>query len=135
MVRWPSGRGSISPRSPLRRGNVKNQKDPPEPSGGSLYARYFAQGLFDVVVVIGHILRGDAQLLCADCADEVADRLHNRVERIGMYEALCKRRGFILKGGEYDYDRGAKALIDDFRKGRIGKVCLEDAAEYRDLSF
>ena len=56
-------------------------------------------------------------------------------EKLGMYEALCKRRGFILKGGEYDYDRGAKALIDDFRKGRIGKVCLEDAAEYRDLPF
>ena len=38
-------------------------------------------------------------------------------EKLGMYEALCKRRGFILRGGEFDYERGAKALIDDFRKG------------------
>lgn len=50
-----------------------------------------------------------------------------------MYEALCKRRGFIFKGGEYDYERGAKALIDDFRKGRIGKICLENAAEYEGI--
>ena len=56
-------------------------------------------------------------------------------EKLGMYEALCRRRGFVLKGGEFDYERGAKALIDDFRKGRVGKVCLERADEYRNLTF
>ena len=56
-------------------------------------------------------------------------------EKLGMYEALCKRRGFILRGGEFDYERGAKALIDDFRKGRIGKICLEKAEDYTDFDF
>ncbi len=56
-------------------------------------------------------------------------------EKLGMYETLCKRRGFMLRGGEYDYERGAKALIDDFRKGRLGKICLEDPADYRDTEF
>ncbi len=56
-------------------------------------------------------------------------------EKLGMYEALCKRRGFILRGGEFDYERGAKALVDDFRKGRIGKLCLEDPADYADFDF
>ena len=55
--------------------------------------------------------------------------------KLGMYEALCKRRGFILRGGEFDYERGAKALIDDFRKGRIGKICLENPADYKDFEF
>ena len=55
--------------------------------------------------------------------------------KLGMYEALCKRRGFILRGGEYDYERGAKALIDDFRKGRLGKICLEQPADYADFEF
>ena len=54
-------------------------------------------------------------------------------EKLGMYEALCKRRGFVLKGGEYDYDRGAKALIDDFRKGRLGRICLEKASDFGNL--
>ena len=56
-------------------------------------------------------------------------------EKLGMYETLCKRRGFILRGGEFDYERGAKALVDDFRKGRIGKMCLENPADYKDFEF
>ncbi len=56
-------------------------------------------------------------------------------EKLGMYEQVCKRRGFILRGGEFDYERGAKALIDDFRKGRLGKLCLENANDYQDWEF
>lgn len=44
---------------------------------------------------------------------------------LGMYEQVCRRRGFVLRGGEYDYERGAKAIVDDFRKGRLGKITLE----------
>lgn len=54
-------------------------------------------------------------------------------EKLGMYEAVCKRRGFLFRGGEYDYERGAKAIIDDFRKGRMGKLCLEDPKDYPDF--
>ena len=56
-------------------------------------------------------------------------------EKLAMYEAVCKRRGFIFRGGEFDYERGAKAIIDDFRKGRTGKICLESAADYPDFEF
>lgn len=45
-------------------------------------------------------------------------------EPLEMYGAICKRRGFLLRGGEYDYERCAKAVIDDFRKGRTGKIML-----------
>lgn len=56
-------------------------------------------------------------------------------DRVGMYETICKRRGFILRGGEYDYERGAHALLDDFRKGRIGKVCLEEPSDAAKAGF
>ncbi len=56
-------------------------------------------------------------------------------EKLKMYEAICKRRGFIFRGGEFDYERGAKAIIDDFRKGRIGKICLENPADYPDFTL
>ena len=56
-------------------------------------------------------------------------------EKLGMYEAVCKRRGFIFRGGEFDYERGAKAIVDDFRKGRTGKICLETATDYQDFDF
>lgn len=48
-----------------------------------------------------------------------------------MYETLCTRRGFVLRGGDFDYTRGALALLDDFRKGRLGKVCLDSAEDFR----
>ncbi len=46
------------------------------------------------------------------------------VEIIEIFNAICERRGFLLKGGEFDYDRCAVAIIDDFRKGRIGKIAF-----------
>ena len=47
------------------------------------------------------------------------------VPTLELYEKICTRRGFLRKGGEYDYERCATAIIDDFRKGRIGKIILE----------
>lgn len=52
-----------------------------------------------------------------------------------MYEALCRRRGFVMRGNEYDYERGANALIDDFRKGRIGKVCLDGVEDAKTVGL
>ena len=42
-----------------------------------------------------------------------------------LFNAICVRRGFLRRGGEFDYERCATAIIDDFRKGRIGKIILD----------
>ena len=47
------------------------------------------------------------------------------VDTLELFNAICVRRGFLRKGGEYDYERCATAIIDDFRKGRIGKIILD----------
>lgn len=47
-------------------------------------------------------------------------------EPLDMLNTVCVRRGFLVKGGEYDYERAATAIIDDFRKGRIGKIFLDE---------
>ncbi len=44
---------------------------------------------------------------------------------IELFDEICKRRGFLLKGGVCDYERCAVAIIDDFRKGRTGKIILD----------
>lgn len=51
--------------------------------------------------------------------------IENYENPLDMMNAICVRRGFLLKGGEYDYERCAAAVIDDFRKGRIGKIFLD----------
>ncbi|MBO5394581.1 MAG: ribosome biogenesis GTPase YlqF [Clostridia bacterium] len=40
-------------------------------------------------------------------------------------EGIAKKRGFVISKGEYDLDRAANAVIDDFRKCRIGKITLD----------
>lgn len=54
-------------------------------------------------------------------------------EPLNMLEAVCTRRGFLLRGGEFDYERGERALIDDFRKGKLGKICLDAPEEWESL--
>ncbi len=40
-------------------------------------------------------------------------------------EDIALVRKFVLNGGEVDLERTAKAIIDDFRKGRLGKLTLD----------
>ena len=39
-----------------------------------------------------------------------------------MMEEIAEKRKYILRGGDIDYERTAKAILDDFRKCRIGKI-------------
>ena len=39
--------------------------------------------------------------------------------------AVAAARGFLGKGGTLDLERCARALVDDFRKGRMGRISLE----------
>ena len=68
-------------------------------------------------------------------AGDASDEEAQTREAVAMLETACKRRGFILRGGEYDYERGARAVIDDFRKGRLGKICLENPLDFSDVKF
>lgn len=52
-------------------------------------------------------------------------KVDNIAETIEIFDEICQNRGFILRGGEIDYNRGARAILDDFRKGRIGKLVLD----------
>ncbi len=42
-----------------------------------------------------------------------------------VLERIALKRGCIKKGGEADYARAARLLLDDFRAGRIGRITLE----------
>ena len=42
-----------------------------------------------------------------------------------ILDSIAAKRGFVLRGGEIDYDRLYAAVLDDFRKARIGLIALE----------
>lgn len=68
--------------------------------------------------------------LLGELYDKYPKRLEERYgitggEKLEMLECVCRKRGFIMRGGEYDFERGIRAVIDDFRKGRLGRITLD----------
>ena len=77
-----------------------------------------------------------ALALLEELYSKYPDRLKERYGISGgtpleMLECVAKKRGFILRGGEYDYERAERAVIDDFRKGRLGAITLDTAEDLR----
>lgn len=79
--------------------------------------------------------------LLAELKEKYPDALEERYNISGelspleMLDKVCARRAFVLRGNEYDYERGEKAVIDDFRKGRLGKVTLDSIADCEGFKF
>ena len=42
-----------------------------------------------------------------------------------LLEAVGKKRGFLISGGEVDTERMAKILLDEYRAGKLGRFTLE----------
>lgn len=53
------------------------------------------------------------------------EELRGIEEALSVYDAIAKKRGCLKKGGEIDYGKTAKILLDDFRSGRLGRITLE----------
>ena len=43
-----------------------------------------------------------------------------------VLDEIAEKSHFLLKGNEIDYDRVCFTIIDDFRKGRLGKIFLDN---------
>lgn len=72
--------------------------------------------------------------LLSTLSDHYADKLTNRykvtAEELSLppydlMEAIGRHRGFLLSGGVTDTERTAKMLLDEFRRGVIGRISLE----------
>lgn len=46
-------------------------------------------------------------------------------EIIEIYNDIAFSRGFVMKNREIDYDRCAKAILTDFRGGKLGNIILD----------
>jgi len=66
------------------------------------------------------------------CPDRAMDRFHvNDPSLRGqeLIDAVCRGRGWLLKGGECDYDRASRVILDEFRGGKLGRITLEKAPD------
>ena len=77
-----------------------------------------------------------AALLLSDlmkvCPDELIAR-YKKLERDmtpeELLEGVCCSRGFMMGGGNFDTERAAKIVLDEFRGGKIARVTLDKAVE------
>ena len=83
----------------------------------------------DVATFLGDILMQKYPAL-------VAERYKIAVEGMDgadLIEAVAKRRGYKLKGGDYDFEKAALMLLQDYRSGALGRVSLETPESRADM--
>ena len=52
-------------------------------------------------------------------------KIEQDAETLQIFDDICVSKKCLLKQGELDYDRCARMIIDDFRKGKLGKIILD----------
>jgi ribosome biogenesis GTPase A len=53
------------------------------------------------------------------------------IDGVNVIEAVAAKRGFRIKGGEFDFDKAAIMLLTDYRSGALGRVSLETPATFK----
>ena len=57
--------------------------------------------------------------------DRYAITIEENDEPLDVFDKICLSRKCVLRGNEPDYDRCGRMIIDDFRKGKLGKIILD----------
>lgn len=72
-------------------------------------------------VLLGYLRDNYPEALCERYKLEDIEDLQN----FEIMEQICKKRGFLLGKGEFDYFRCANIVLNEFRDCKIGKITLE----------
>lgn len=105
---------------------------------GTLWSKFEDEKVAKHLAFIGSIRDEvlDFSELCFEFLKDISSRYAEQItaryslnelpsDTLELFDAIALSRGFKLKGGEIDYERTARTVIDDFRKGRLGKIMLE----------
>lgn len=99
---------------------------------GTLYPNLQDQTVAKKLFFIGSIkdeVMKDICPLAEDLLEMINERYPSLLQaRYGddlSLEGIARRRNYLLSKDEFDLERTAMAVIDDFRKGRIGKITLD----------
>ncbi len=70
---------------------------------------------------INRLMSLDSNIIVNKYGVDITDYTHD----IELVERIGKKRGCVIKGGEIDIERTARIILNDFRSGKLGKICLE----------
>ena len=77
---------------------------------------------------IGDIRRIDKTILEKRYSISIEDVMTN----LEVIELICESRKYLLRGGDFDYDRCCSAIISEFKQGKLGNITLDD---FKDLKL
>jgi ribosome biogenesis GTPase A len=52
----------------------------------------------------------------------------DEIDGVSLIEAIAKQRGFRIRGQEFDLEKAAMTLLQDYRSGTLGRISLETPA-------
>ncbi len=89
----------------------------------------FTGAIKDDVLDVEELSAKLCEFLAKNYPNELMERykieLEEGLQGFEILEKICRKRGFILKGNEIDFLRGAKIVLDEFRGAKIGRITLE----------
>ena len=106
---------------------------------GILWPRFDSQEVGELLAITGAIKAEvlDRETLAANFMKRLALTAPEAVEQrykfrpdadkngFELLEQAAKKRGFLISGGEYDLERMAAVLLDEYRSGKLGRITLE----------
>lgn len=104
---------------------------------GTLWPNLDNQTIAQNLAILGSIKNEivDTNELCFALINYLKDHYKTAFERYGItdlnfsaveiMEQIAEKKHYLLKGNEPDFDRTCFAIIDDFRKGKLGKITLD----------
>ena len=81
--------------------------------------------ILDVEALSSELLHYLAQNYPERLVERYKIELEEGLSGYDILERICRKRGFILKGNEVDYLRGAGIVLDEFRGAKLGRISLE----------
>ena len=93
------------------------------------YKLSFIGSIKDEILDIQEIAIRLLKVMQRDYPDRLKERYKiedfESLEPYELLELIAKKRGMLLKKGEYDTERAAIMLLDEYRGGRLGKITLD----------
>jgi ribosome biogenesis GTPase A len=77
---------------------------------------------------VGDIRKIDKTILEKRFSIEITEENTN----LEVIELICESRKYLLRGGDYDYDRCCSAIISEFKHGKLGNITLDN---FKDLKM
>ena len=78
-----------------------------------------------LAVALCHKLRYRYPALLAERYKLDANTVTGNLSDYELFEAIGKKRGFLISGGEINTERTANTLLDEFRAAKIGRITLD----------